>query len=475
MMNFIDRKINNYRRIISKFLLDLSEKENSKFINFLSKNKILHRVLFNLKEIRKRQRKKSLRDLEEKKIPKNVSIKLSSIICAIPLEYEDFEITKSIFKQLKVKDEKTSYTIKNILENKYFTCTNQFGIVAGENKNTIINKIKSIKSIPSNVKNIELTYTKITPSLSIIILKFNLRENVSEEINKLQTKEYLSTVTFSNFFPFNNFHYGMVENCNYRDREITIKDYNDSLKIDLKKWICDIFKLKDYKLKKYFFVDNYDVLGNPTNEEDFKLWLKENKKWLKDFKFYSKFFQNENFFTYYSQNTIINFEPYQIEKDKITNVKKINEEILGRIIYRSIYFLINYYQLELEKLKKKLFSRWILFNSSSKRLTLLIILINRLNEELKKNKQNIKDKISIIGISKNINDENIEENIADKFMKDIFFRLKEIKKDLKILDNGVTKILSIANIKTILLLTIVMLFLTSLGVFFAYKQVSTQL
>ena len=244
------------------------------------------------------------------------------------------------------------------------------------------------------------------------------------------------------------------------------------LKIDLKKWICDIFKLKDYKLKKYFFVDNYDVLGNPTNEEDFKLWLKENKKWLKDFKFYSKFFQNENFFTYYSQNTIINFEPYQIEKDKITNVKKINEEILGRIIYRSIYFLINYYQLELEKLKKKLFSRWILFNSSSKRLTLLIILINRLNEELK---QNIKDKISIIGISKNINDENIEENIADKFMKDIFFKLKEIKKDLKILDNGVTRILSIANTKKILWLTIIMALLTFLGVFFAYKQVSTQL
>lgn len=142
------------------------------------------------------------------------------------------------------------------------------------------------------------------------------------------------------------------------------------------------------------------------------------------------------------------------------------------LIYRSIYFLINYYQLELEKLKKKLFSRWILFNSSSKRLTLLIILINRLNEELK---QNIKDKISIIGISKNINDENIEENIADKFMKDIFFKLKEIKKDLKILDNGVTRILSIANTKKILWLTIIMALLTFLGVFFAYKQVSTQL
>ena len=126
-------------------------------------------------------------------------------------------------------------------------------------------------------------------------------------------------------------------------------------------------------------------------------------------------------------------------------------------------------------MKKKLFSRWILFNSSSKRLTLLIILINRLNEELKKNKQNIKDKISIIGISKNINDENIEENIADKFMKDIFFKLKEIKKDLKILDNGVTRILSIANTKKILWLTIIMVLLTFLGVFFAYKQVSTQL
>ena len=95
-----------------------------------------------------------------------------------------------------------------------------------------------------------------------------------------------------------------------------------------------------------------------------------------------------------------------------------------------------------------------------------------LNEELK---QNIKDKISIIGISKNINDENIEENIADKFMKDIFFKLKEIKKDLKILDNGVTRILSIANTKKILWLTIIMALLTFLGVFFAYKQVSTQL
>ena len=123
-------------------------------------------------------------------------------------------------------------------------------------------------------------------------------------------------------------------------------------------------------------------------------------------------------------------------------------------------------------MKKKLFSRWILFNSSSKRLTLLIILINRLNEDLKKN---IKDKISIIGISKNINNENIEENIADKFMKDIFFKLKEIKKDLKILDNGVTRILSIANTKKILWLTIIMALLTFLGVFFAYKQVSTQL
>ena len=153
-------------------------------------------------------------------------------------------------------------------------------------------------------------------------------------------------------------------------------------------------------------------------------------------------------------------------------LKKLMRKFQEGLIYRSIYFLINYYQLELEKLKKKLFSRWILFNSNSKRLTLLIILINRLNEELK---QNIKDKISIIGISKNINDENIEENIADKFMKDIFFKLKEIKKDLKILDNGVTRILSIANTKKILWLTIIMALLTFLGVFFAYKQVSTQL
>ena len=48
-------------------------------------------------------------------------------------------------------------------------------------------------------------------------------------------------------------------------------------------------------------------------------------------------------------------------------------------------------------------------------------------------------------------------------------------KDLKILDNGVTRILSIANTKKILWLTIIMALLTFLGVFFVYKQVSTQL
>lgn len=460
--------------IFSKYLLDFSENDKSYIFKLLSKNKKLKNILFYLNDIRKRQREKAKKDLQDKQIPDNVSIILDSIICSIPLEYEDFEITKSIFKHIKAKDDRMSDSIKNILENKYFTCTNQFGIIAGENKNKIFNRIEPMKSVPNNVKNIELTYTKIMPSLSIIILKFNLTENVSEEVNKLQTKEYLSTVTFPNFFSLNNSPYSMTENDNNRYREIVIENYNDFLKTDIKKWINDIFEVKEYKLKKSFFIDNYNIFGNPTNEEDLKLWLKENKNWLNDFNFSIKFFQNENFFTCYSQNTIINFEPYQIIKDNIIKGKRINDEILGIVIYRSIHFLIYYYQLELEKLKKKLFSRWILFNNSSKRLTLLITSLSRLNEELKQNKKDIKNKISIIGTSKNIYDENTEENIADKLMKKIFFRLKEIKKDLKILDNGITKILSIANTRTILWLTIVMAILTFLGVFFAYKQVSTQ-
>ena len=253
-----------------------------------------------------------------------------------------------------------------------------------------------------------------------------------------------------------------------------IDNYKDLLKKDIKDWISNTFKIKHKRLKNSFFLNEYRIFGNPIDEIGLKEWLKENRNWLNDFDFGTpEFFEEESFFTHYSQNSIISFEPYQKSINGYITGKRVDDEILSKVIYKSIDSIINKYQLEIKKVKKILFNNWGLFKSDTKKLTMIITLLSRLDEELKQNKKNIKSKISIIGTPKNIYNENIKKNPADDMIKKIFLRLKEIKKYFKILDNGLTKLLSISNTKMILRLTIVMAFLTLLGVYFAYSQVTS--
>jgi len=93
-----------------------------------------------------------------------------------------------------------------------------------------------------------------------------------------------------------------------------------------------------------------------------------------------------------------------------------------------------------------------------------MILLDRLKEELKQNRQYIQQEISQIGRPINIFDDKEEKNPSDIMMKNIFSRLKESRKELKILDKGINKILSASNTKAMLRLTIIMTILTVFGI-----------
>jgi hypothetical protein len=472
-VNIFKRKINYLRDIFSTYFLDFSENENSNIFKLLIKNQSLKNILFYLNDMRKGQREKAKKDLQDKQIPDNVLVKLDSLVYAIPLEYESFKIVDLFFQQLKTENESTYNSIQSIIENKNnkdFKCICRFGTIGGEINRFRHSKIRPLKNIPRNVKNIEFSYTRILPSFAIVILKFNFLENVTKEIRDIQSKDFLSKISFKKFFPLTKLQYNQIESWGQETKK-AIDQYKSLLKEDIKKWTSLTFKIKYKDLENSFFMDVYNVFGNPKSEEELKLWLKQNKQWLNDFDFSNaQFFEKEGFFTHYSQNSIISFEPFKRDINRVITGKRIDDEILSRVITKSFNSIINKYQLELEELRTTVFKGWLLFNSDTKRLTMIITLLNRLREELKQNKKYIKNNIYVIGTPKNIYNDNIEHNPTKKIVKNIFRRLKEIQKDLEILDNGINKILSISNTKAILWLTIIMSILTAFSVYGTFNQ-----
>lgn len=472
-MNIFHRKMNYFRNIFSKYILDFSENDKSYIFKLLSKNKKLKNILFYLNKTRQRQREKAKKDLQDKQIPNNVSIKLNSLVYSIPFEYEDFKTVELFFHQLKAEDERTYNSIQSIIknkDNKDFRYTCGFGIIAEEINRFNHAKIKPLKNMPKNVKNIEFTYTRILPSFAIVILKFNFLEDVTKEIIDIQNKEFLSKISFKKFFPLSKLPYNKIESWGQETKK-AVDQYKSLLKKDIKQWTSSTFKIKFKNLKNSFFLDEYYVFANPENEEELKNWLKQNIRWLNDFDFgYPQFFENEGFFTHYSQNNIINFEPFQKDINGIITGKRIDDEILSRVISKSINIIINEYQVKLEELRTTVFKGWLLFKSDTKKLTMMMTLLNRLKEELKQNKKDITNKLYVIGTAKNIHNDNVEQNPTKKIVKNIFRRLKEIKKDLEILDNGLNKILSISNTKAIFYLTIIMAILTAFSVYGTFNQ-----
>ncbi len=470
--NYISFKA-KVRLFISVKMLNVAESKNSLLHKIILKIKPLKPILMDFNNKRKKQREDAKKKLSEKKIPDSIKINLSSIVFAIPFEYEHFDDIELILNKLNTEDERTYKSIHNIIknkDNKDFRCIMSFGIIGGK-KGRFSFRIKPIENIPKNVYSIELSYRRVMPSFAILIFKFNLLDSVTEEINNLQCKEYLSTIIFKDFFPISKLPYNYSTSWGQETKK-AIDKYKDTIKIDIEQWIINTFKLTKNILGSSFFIDEFQINGNPTNKSELKQWLQDNRNWLNDYDFgCPQFYVKENFYTHYSSNTIIGLEPYSIKTNNSTIGKNINDDILSRVIVKSIQSTLNKHTKKIENIKAKVFKniykssfKILNTNLSINDLTITMILLDRLEEELKQNKKDIKSSISEIGKPVNIFNDNEENNPSTRMIKDIFTRLKEARKELKILDKGINKILSTANTRAILVLTIVMAVLTVLGV-----------
>jgi len=135
-----------------------------------------------------------------------------------------------------------------------------------------------------------------------------------------------------------------------------IDSYKDSVKTDIKQWIMTTFKLKNKSLESSFFIDEFKIFGNPTSENELKQWIKNNKNWLNDYYFgYPQFYEKRNFYTLYSSNTIIGLEPYNRDINGVITGKSIDDDILSRVIVKSIHSVLDKHTIKIEDIKAKVF------------------------------------------------------------------------------------------------------------------------
>ncbi|MEA2019912.1 MAG: hypothetical protein U9N59_15890 [Campylobacterota bacterium] len=493
----------SYKEIISTKLLDISEFPSSIQYRTLSKIKSFNSILTYLNGTRQKQRERAVDELNARKTPENTNIKLSSFIYVIPFEYENFHEVKLAFKLLSSTDNKTRVSINNIIKNKDnlgFSNWINFGVIGGQKKRFLLSKIKPLKNIPKNVDSVELLYTRIMPSFALMVLKFNLSKAITEEINDLQNKEYLEKVIFTKFFPINKFPKSKMLSWEHESQKV-IEKYKDKIKLDIEQWSIDTFKFKNKVVNTAFFIDKYQIKGNPIIENNLKEWIKDNRSWLNDYGLaYSEYYENNGFNTIYSSNIVIELEPYIIDINGVLTGKSIHDGVLSRIIVNSINSIISKYTDRIEKLRAEGFmnlqkSSFKILKSklSIEDLKITMMYLNRLEIELELNKENIRNTISQLGIPKNIfedkksiqpstihqrltmdrnlhNKEN--ENPADKMITDIFSNLKRIKKHLEILDMAVSDVLSIENTKAIYKLQKTVIWITVIGVIVAIMGVA---
>ena len=464
------------RLVISTKILDIAESPSSFYYRILSKIKLLNSVLIRLNARRKEQREYASKELNSRKIPENTKIKLASIVYVIPFEYENFNEVKFAFKQLSSRDKRTRNTINDIIKSKDnigFSNWANFGIIGGE-KGLFPSKIKPIKNVPQNVDSVELSYTRIMPSFALMTLKFNLSEVITDNINNLQNKEYLETVVFKKLFPIKKLLISQMFSRGKVSKK-AIETYKDKIKLDIKQWSIETSKFKNKVLSTSFFLDEYQIKGNPTIENDLKEWIKANRNWLHDYGFgYPEYFENKEFYTIYSSNIVIGFEPYYNDINGVITGKRIDNDILSRAIHESINSIINKYTDRVEELRSEGFtnlqkSSFKILKSklSIEDLKITMMYLKRLEVELELNKQNIRDTIAQIGIPKNIHNNEENNNPADKMITNIFTNIERIKKHLEILDMAVSDVLSIENIKAIYTLQKTVFWVTVMGVIVA--------
>lgn len=450
-------------------------------------------VISNLQDIRERQRRWSSKSYERRKAPENASVELNQITLVLTFEHEDFGVIQKGLKKYFSKNEKIEKFIRALKDSEdklHAASWHSLGYISRVRSGYMLD-VEVDGNLPSSIMHVSLSYHRVLPSVACIIFEFSISGSVSTRLRSLQGREYLDSVVFKRLWPLNRLHHSYsMDGGNGQGYETLCKE-KDIIRGNLEKWIVNGFNWNGRAMEAVAYVDVYKISGNPKNPEGCKKWLHDNSQWLQDFNISIRDFDTYKASDFIFSNSRRTEAKYKVS-DVVAKIESDNESEFGDflefkvraiVISSTLFNLIEKYQGRVERLRAKGIK--VLYKGRKpalKRpgdiqdLKILVIIISRLQHELKQYGNWISHSISEIGQLQNFLREK-PFDLGKNTMRSVKYQLNQVKTAAEIVDTGLTNYLSVQSIyvmyklqRWMFILSVVVTLATIVGVLLEWEN-----
>lgn len=450
--DFIKNQKNKLKVLISNKSIDLIR--NGSFL--IDKNK----AYFILKEYLEDGKKDTT--LEYRKKPDDFSLELSKIRLIIPFEAEEFYKIRQIIKNLFPNTETINKLLSSIeKEEPSLNTLNWRNIGLLSRKSTqSFGLMYNVDHLPEYCDMINVSYTRITSSISILSFEFSIQKDFSSVIANVQNKKLEKKVIFNKLFPFHfkafklSLQYGF---STIRESSATkyVREEINFLKSNFQNWLYDKTKtiLSDIGSLDIFTI-------NAKSQEDFELHavVNKNHQWLHDYgisySYMEKFYNEKICYT----GRVDKVTESEDAEEYITITKNFDDESYyeiestmdGLSVYIAFQLIFKKLSSRIEKQKligfnKIMKPKMLLLNSGNDIFNLHRISLSteRLATEIEKAEHWIRHMMESL---MPLMDDKKQNNLYDILVQNIKLESNELKIISQDIESGLSKYLSSENI-----------------------------
>ena len=244
-----------------------------------------------LQMIRQLQRKNAERSRELSKKPEELELDLLGIVLFevfIPENVNDFFIQiNKWFPHINNFNYRFN-ELKHVSNNISFLTSTRIGTITRAKHFRDREPIKLVPSLPTEVRFIELEFIKLFPSVYVLRLYIRFKDNIINELNTIQRKEWLPEIEFKNILPISKKWYDSIEYPSYSIRKREIEVWFQDLQYKIEKCIRPIIigALSDYNKKQLIklpAIDIFCIKNLPMEDANFKKAIEKATGWLDSF------------------------------------------------------------------------------------------------------------------------------------------------------------------------------------------------
>jgi len=453
-------------------------------------------TISSLQDIRDRQKKWSSKEFTRRSAPKDSIIELSQITLVITFEHEEFQSVIKGLKQYFPKNENVQKFVTSLKESEdklHASSWHNLGYITRE-QGVYLPYMAVDGNLPTNVKNVSLSFHRILPSVACIIFEFQLDDSVSKALSIIQDQIYLRPVEFKKLWPLSSLHRGYTMGTGYDCAVKSVNNEKNSVRARVEAWVEKGFNWKPQTIDAVSYIDVYKVSGNPTDTEERREWLRKNSSYLNEYGIDVNGFdtlEGEGFLVsrprsnnqkYILSNVILKFD----SKNESEFGDFLEYKVRGIAVSATIFSVIEKYRNKIEVLRgqgfKNLYKRKKLTRRNQHNIQEIkrtIVMISRLEHEINQSGHWISHSISEVGeLISLVRKETV--NLGKDTINNANYQLKQIKGAATIIDSGLTNYLSVQSIyvmyklqKWMFILSIVVTIATIISVLSGWNSLRT--